>query len=190
MTKKIFQLQEMTENPDSGRKVIEIGDGVMQNGGASSNEDSSDESSSSSSSGSPEPILTNGLSDHYHPRRSTDSKTMKGSVSGSKQHQGAVPKLRSRNSHQDSSDSSSSSAEEETPFLTVAEVIASRDSNKSYSEANKVTRDIGVQVSLEPEEKKISPRRKNKLMTKSFNVQAQSIDQSSNGSRSKSAGVY
>lgn len=114
---------------------------------------------------------------------------MNGSNHSSKQHQGAVPKVRSQNSHKKrvSSDSSSSSAEEETPFLTVAQVTASRDSNTSF---DRVTRDIGVQVCFEPDAKKKSSRRKNKNMTKSFNVQPLKSDRPSQSSRSKSAGVY
>lgn len=181
-----IQLQEIPADPESGPKIIEIGDDVPHNGHRSSHDDSSDESSSSASSDSPEPRAVNGLK--YPHRRSHDTNLMNGSTHSSKQHQGAVPKIRSQNSHKKrvSSDSSSSSAEEETPFLTVAQVTASRDSNASF---DRVTRDIGVQVCFEPDSKKKS-RRKNKDMTKSFNVQPQKSDRPSLSSRSKSAGVY
>jgi hypothetical protein len=179
----------MPADLESGPKIVEIGDDVPHNGHLSSHDDTSDESSSSASSDSPVPRAVNGASPNYHHRRNHDKNLMNGSNHSSKQHQGAVPKVRSQNSHKKriSSDSSSSSAEEETPFLTVAQVTASRDSNTSF---DRVTRDIGVQVCFEPDSKKKSSRRKNKNMTKSFNVQPQKSDRPSQSSRSKSAGVY
>ncbi|XP_059469948.1 protein smoothened [Neocloeon triangulifer] len=179
-----IEMSTISAQPEHGPKIVEIVDDIPHNAKISS-EDSSDESSSSSSSGS-EPQILNG---HYHPKRSTDSKKMNGSTMSKRNIK--LKSRASRNSNKRDLDSSSSSAEEETPFLTtVAQVTASRDSAESQSDANVVTRDIGVQVSFEPETKKKSPRRRNKDLAKSFHAQTQTSDVPSKSSRSKSAGVY